>query len=60
MVETEPVDRIQSELREGMGLPKCRKCGCVKEASENLQALVDAISSRKQLENLKDQYRGVL
>ncbi len=33
-----PIVRIQSELQEGMGLPKCKKCGCMKEALETLQA----------------------
>lgn len=38
MAETNPMDKIQSELQEGMGLPKCRTCGCMKETLENLQA----------------------
>ena len=33
-----PIARIQTELHEGMNLPKCRKCGCMKEALETLQA----------------------
>lgn len=41
MVETNPVDKIQSELREGMGLPKCQKCGCMKETLESLQGSLD-------------------
>ncbi len=38
MAGTNPVDKIQSELREGMGLSKCRKCGCMKVSLESLQA----------------------
>lgn len=37
MADTSPMDKIQFELREGMELPKCRKCGCMKETLENLQ-----------------------
>lgn len=31
------VDRIADELREGMQLAKCRKCGCMKETFESLE-----------------------
>lgn len=37
MADTNPIGKIQSELQEGMGLPKCRKYGCMKESLENLQ-----------------------
>lgn len=43
MAETNPVDKIQSELREGMGLPKCRTCGCMKESLESLQASLSSL-----------------
>lgn len=38
-----PIARIQSELQEGMGLPKCRTCGCMKGALETLQASLPVI-----------------
>lgn len=30
--------KIMAELRKGMALPKCRKCGCMKEALESISA----------------------
>lgn len=35
-IKTKPLEKIQSELREGMALAKCRKCGCMKETLETL------------------------
>lgn len=43
MADTNPMDKIQSELREGMGLPKCRKCGCMKESLESLQTSLSSL-----------------
>ncbi|MCS7312913.1 MAG: DUF4346 domain-containing protein [Acidobacteria bacterium] len=43
MADTKPVDFIRSELRKGMGLPKCRKCGCMQESLEGLQALLPSL-----------------
>lgn len=37
------MDKIQSELREGMELPKCRKCGCMKESLESLQTSLSSL-----------------
>ena len=37
------MDKIQSELREGMELPKCRKCGCMKESLESLQMSLSSL-----------------
>lgn len=37
MTKVDPTHKMQSELQEGMGLPKCRKCGCMKETLEQLQ-----------------------
>ena len=31
-IEANPLEKIESELREGMSLAKCRKCGCMEEA----------------------------
>ncbi len=52
MVETNPVDRIQSELQEGMGLPKCRKCGCMKETLESLQVSLSSLQPEVSLDLL--------
>ncbi|MCL5020268.1 MAG: DUF4346 domain-containing protein, partial [Bacteroidetes bacterium] len=35
-IEAKPLEKIESELREGMSLAKCRKCGCMKEALDAL------------------------
>ncbi len=42
MVEKRLIDRIKSELQEGIRLAKCRKCGCMKETLESLK---DSLSS---------------
>lgn len=38
MLESNQISNIHSELQEGMPLAKCRKCGCMKETLENLEA----------------------
>ncbi len=48
--------KIQSELEEGMKLAKCRKCGCMREALENLQSALPSLQiegSSDLLENVK-------
>lgn len=39
-VEISTIEKIENELREGMALAKCRKCGCMKET---LEALADSV-----------------
>jgi len=43
MAETNPMDKIQSELREGMRLPKCRKCSCMEESLESLRTSLSSL-----------------
>lgn len=43
MADTNPIDKIHSELRQGMELPKCRKCGCMKESLESLQTSLSSL-----------------
>jgi len=31
-VERNLIEKIRSEMRDGIGLAKCRRCGCMKEA----------------------------
>ena len=38
MTDTEAIKKIQSELKKGMNLAKCRKCGCMKDALETLRS----------------------
>ena len=52
MAETESVDRIQSELQEGIGFPKCRKCGCMKESLGNLQVSLSSLQPEASLDLL--------
>lgn len=42
MPETNPMGKIQSELQEGIELPKCRRCGCMEESLESLQSFVSS------------------
>jgi len=43
-------EKIQSELQEGTGLAKCRKCGCMKETLENLRASLSSLQSEDSLD----------
>ena len=45
MSENKPIDKIQSELQEGMSLSKCRKCGCMKETMENLRTSTSSMQT---------------
>jgi tetrahydromethanopterin S-methyltransferase subunit A len=49
MTKVDPIRKMQLELREGMGLSKCRKCGCIKETLENLQDSLSSISTQSSL-----------
>ncbi|MCL5949888.1 MAG: hypothetical protein M1490_05365 [Candidatus Bathyarchaeota archaeon] len=39
------LDKIRSELQKGWVLAKCKKCGCMKEALENLRLALPSIQS---------------
>ncbi len=55
MAQKSPLNKIQSELQEGMGLAKCRKCGCMKDALEALQSsLLSFSQSDEFLDLLED------
>lgn len=43
MTKFDLISKIRLELREGMRLPKCRKCGCMKESLENLRTLPSSL-----------------
>ena len=36
MAETTPIAKVQSELEGGMGLAKCRQCGCMQDSLERM------------------------
>lgn len=42
MEEKGAFEKIRSELQKGMKLAKCRKCGCMKEALEDLEASISS------------------
>lgn len=48
------IDNIQSELQEGMSLAKCKKCGCMKEALENLHSSLPSLQTEGSLDLLKN------
>ena len=45
-IETKPLEKIEDELREGMLLAKCRKCGCMKETLETLGKALKNVEAR--------------
>lgn len=48
--DREPLSAIQLELSNGMELPKCRKCGCMKETLEGLQSTLPSLKIENALE----------
>jgi tetrahydromethanopterin S-methyltransferase subunit A len=56
-VEKDLIEKIRSELQEGIALAKCRRCGCMKEALENLRfslSLLKGRGSSELLLNIED------
>ncbi len=49
-----PLEKLQSELRRGMELLKCRKCGCMKEALESLSSSLPSLSAEDITDLLRD------
>ncbi len=47
-------NNIQSELQEGMSLAKCKKCGCMKEALENLRSSLPVLQTEGSLDLLRN------
>lgn len=45
MVLEQTLEEIHSELAAGMALPKCRQCGCMAEALDNLAAAFPAVGT---------------
>lgn len=48
------IEKIRSELQKGMDLAKCRKCGCMKDALENLKTTLSTSQAEGSQELLKD------
>ncbi|MDI6782685.1 MAG: hypothetical protein QME64_01155 [bacterium] len=48
------MDKIQSELQEGMSLAKCRKCGCMKEGLETLRVSLSLSQTEGSADLLKN------
>lgn len=47
MPEENPFVEIQSEFAQGMELAKCRKCGCMKDALDGLQAALPTLPAER-------------
>jgi hypothetical protein len=45
-VEKDLIEKIRSELQEEVALAKCRRCGCMKEALENLHFSLSLLKGR--------------
>jgi len=45
-IEIKPLEKIEAELRQGMALAKCRKCGCMKETLETLDNALKSVEAR--------------
>lgn len=43
------IDKIRAELKAGMNLAKCKKCGCMKNTLDNLQSSLPAIKDSSNL-----------
>ena len=54
MAEKDYIEKIQSELREGMRHAKCRRCGCMKETLENLRSALSPFKTTEAAELLKN------
>ena len=54
MAEKFQIDKIQSELQEGMGLEKCIKCGCMKQTLDNLSSSLPQIRIQSSSEVLRN------
>lgn len=52
MLKDNQISYIHSEFQEGMSLPKCRKCGCMKETLENLETTLSTNSTDTALDLL--------
>jgi hypothetical protein len=59
MISEEAVEKIRAELAKGMGLSKCRRCGCMRETLEQLGAILPALEAQKTAE-LSSQIAGWL
>lgn len=52
LVGKDPVEKIELELRDGMRLPKCRKCGCMKETLEALRSSLSSTQGEGTLDQI--------
>lgn len=48
------IQKVKSEIEKGIGLVKCRKCGCMKETLDNLQASLPLIKFEDVSDLLQD------
>ncbi|MCS6804848.1 MAG: DUF4346 domain-containing protein [Acidobacteriota bacterium] len=53
MTGQEPSEKIRAELQAGMGLAKCRQCGCMKETLEKIESALPTLKSEAASDLLK-------
>ncbi len=59
MSNDESIKKIESELHEGISLPKCQKCGCMKETLEFIETISSG-DQTKELSLLKEKSKSWL
>ncbi len=52
MTRKDSMDKIQTELRDGMSFAKCKKCRCMKDALTNLKSALQSLRSEDSIELL--------
>ncbi len=57
MADKESLHTFESEIEEGMGLEKCRHCGCMHDALEEMRS---SLSSRKEESSLLSKVESLL
>lgn len=54
MLDRNALEKGKASLKEGMSLTKCRQCGCMKEALENLRSSLESLKTEESAALLKD------
>lgn len=43
MADNTSIKIVESEIKEGMGLNKCRRCGCMRDALESIRSSLSSL-----------------
>ncbi len=49
MTDKDSLHTFESEIEEGMGLDKCRHCGCMRDALEKMRSSLSSLNEPRQL-----------